>query len=247
MDGYKNEYNFVLEFNNKKVCELNPISQDLIYAIFDNVKSYNTIKSWTNHFNQKTDIFIKIGHIIKGISIKMGNRNSVHVESIENFIQFLKNHNIPNDIIKEYLRFHYADGTIDNTGSNRLSAEEYKYKYQDSLDKINNYFNDKNIIEDAIDRFVLIGNNSEYSIDAMICGTPNDFLWITKKDIKNYLLDNINYCSSPHFSELVCQPMARCINHNKKYERFREYVQIKWYSMFNNIIDQMNQKVMMKK
>ena len=47
MDGYKNEYNFVLEFNNKKVGELNPLLQDLIYSIFDNI------------IEQKNDAFMK--------------------------------------------------------------------------------------------------------------------------------------------------------------------------------------------
>ncbi len=243
MNGYINEYNFVLEFNNKTIKELNPLLQSLVYSIFKNVNENAIIKSWKNHLDQKSDIFIKIGHVIKGISIKMGSKNSVHVESIQEFIIFLKENNIPKNIIDEYLKFHYADGTINNKGKNRLSSEEYKRNNQNSIDMINKYFNNKKIIAAAIDRFILKGNNSNYSIDAIISGTPNDFLWLTRKDIVDVLINKNNYCSSPHFSELICQPMARCLNYNKKYEKFRNFIQIKWYSLFDNIIEQMNNKV----
>lgn len=247
MEGYNNEYNFVLAFNNKKIKELNPLLQDLVYSIFNNVNEDDLIKSWRNHYDQKTDIFLKIGKAMKGISIKMGSRNSIHVESIWSFKRFLVEHNVPNYIICEYLKFHYADGTLNNSGSNRISAEEYKKNHQTKIDEINNYFNNPNIVADAIDRFVLRGNNSEYSIDAIILGTPENFLWLTKNDIVEILnKKNNEYCSSPHFSNLICQPMNRCLNHNEKYEKYRKYIQIKWYSLFDNIIEQMNDEVMKK-
>ena len=246
MQGFQNEYDFVLEFNNKKVKELNPILQDLVYSIFYNIEENDLIKSWRNHLDQKTDIFLKIGNAIKGISIKMGSRNSVHVESIWDFKRFLEKHGVPSTIICEYLKFHYADGTLNNSGSKRVSAEVYKKNYQAKIDIINEYFNKSEIIVDAIDRFVLTGNNSTYPIEAIILGTPGDFLWITKNDIIDYLSNNIKYCSSPHFSELVCQPMNRCLNYNKKYEKFRKYVQIKWYGLYDNIIEQMNNNIMKK-
>ena len=247
MNGYQNEYNFVLEFNNKKVCELNPMLQDLVYSIFYGITKNDVIKSWRNHYDQKTDIFLKIGDAIKGISVKMGSRNSVHVESIWEFERFLLNHNIPRNIICKYLEFHYADGTLNNSGSRRLSTEEYKISNQAKINKINEYFNNPKIIMDAIERFVLKGNNSDYQISAIILGEPSNFLWITKDDIVKILKSKNNkYCSSPHFSELVCQPMNRCLNYNEKYEKYRKYVQIKWYSLFDNIIEQMNNNTMKK-
>ena len=238
--GYQNEFDFVMSFNNKKISELNPIQKELIFAIFNNISENDLIKSWKNHIDQKTDIFLKIGKAIKGISIKMGSRNSVHVEHIDTFISFLKEHKVPKKIINKYLRFHYADGSKNNTGLKRLSAEEYKVNHQKDIDKINKFFNDEKLIFDAIYRFILIGNNSNYSIDAIISGTPNDFLWLTKDEIINVLISNKSYCSSPHFSNLICQPMNRCINKNPKYEKFRNYIQIKWYSMFDDIIIEKN-------
>ena len=239
-NGFQNEFDFVKSFNNKRVCELNPIQQELVHSIFNNISDDDLIKSWKNHLDQKTDIFLKIDKAMKGISIKMGSRNSVHVEHIDSFISFLKENKIPKKIINKYLKFHYADGSKNNTGLKRLSAEEYKENNQKDIDQINKYFNDEKLIFDAISRFILIGNNSNYSIDAIISGTPNDFLWLTKDDIINVLISSNNYCSSPHFSNLICQPMNRCINKNPKYKKFRKYIQIKWYSMFDDIIIQKN-------
>ena len=241
MQGFDNEYNFVLALNNKRICELNPILQDLIHTIFNNIEDDVFIKAWCNHYKQKSDILIKIGSAIKGVSIKLGSRNSVHVEHIKEFLSFLKEHNVPDRIINNYLLFHYADGTNNNTGLNRINTESYKYNHQNELDEINRCFMNKIIIMDAINRFVLKGNNSEYEISAIILGRPNDFIWLKKEDIVNTLLLDINsYCTSPHFSNLVCQPMNRCINRNSKYEKYRDYVQIKWYSLFDDIIKQMN-------
>ena len=241
--GFQNEFDFVMSFNNKKVCELNPIQQDLIHSIFNNISDDDLIKSWKNHLDQKTDIFLKIGKAMKGISIKMGNRNSVHTEHIDSFVIFLKEHKVPKRIINKYLKYHYADGTKKNVGKKRVSAEEYKIKHQRDIDQINKYFNDKKLIFDAINRFVLVGNNSNYSIDAIISGTPNDFLWLTKDDIINVLISNNSYCSSPHFNNLICQPMNRCLNYNVKYEKFRDYIQIKWYSLFDDIIKYKNSNI----
>ena len=122
MKGYENEYDFVIAINNKKPYELNPILQELIYNIFNNIQNNQIIKAWRNHYNQKSDTLIKIGNAIREVSIKMGSRNSVHVEYIDDFIDFLKAHNIPTDIIDKYLRFHYADDTNNNTGNKRITA-----------------------------------------------------------------------------------------------------------------------------
>ena len=235
--GFQNEFDFVLLFNRKKVKELDPVSYELIRTLFGNISNDLEIKSWRNHYKQKTDIFLKIGNVMKGISIKMGSRNSVHVEHISDFIRFLEYHNIPESIINKYLLYHYADGTNDNTGKNRLGTLEYKRQYQNDIDEINVCFNSEKMIIDSIIRFVLKGNNSRFCIDAIIVGVPNDYMWITRKDIVDVLMKKSNeYVSSPHFSSLVCQPLSRCLNYNYKYEDDRNFVQIKWYSLFDDII-----------
>lgn len=217
----------------------------MVYGIFNNVSDNDIIKSWRNHYDQKSDIFIKIGNIMKGVSIKMGSRNSVHVEHIDKFTMFLSENGLSKDLTNDYLKYHYADGSFDNTGNKRLSSIDYKERNPNSVNNFNNYINKANMLYKAIDRFVVKGNNSKYRIDAIVYGIPSDFLWISRKDIFKVLLDSDNNnCTSPHFGNLICQPKNRCLNHNQKYENDRNYVQIKWYSIFDDIIKVMNKKVL---
>ena len=131
----------------------------------------------------------------------------------------------------------YADGTKNGTGINRISSEEYKKNHKRDIEIINDFINDGKIIEKAVDRFILFGNNSKYSIDAICLGNPNDYLWITKKDIINILkLKPLTESTGVHFSSLFCQPQTRNLNYNPMYEKKRYCVQIKWYSLFDDII-----------
>ena len=104
ISGKDNEYEFVKYLNNKKVSELNPMFRDLIDILFCNENENSIIKCWQNHFKEKTDIFIKINGLMKGISIKKGNKNSVHVEKISDFINFLIENKVDKETIIEYLK-----------------------------------------------------------------------------------------------------------------------------------------------
>ena len=64
----------------------------------------------------------------KRISIKKGINNSVHVEGISSFIHFLIDSNVSREAVIEYLRYHYADGTQNGRGINRISGHSIKNK-----------------------------------------------------------------------------------------------------------------------
>ena len=108
---------------------------------------------------------------------------------------------------------------------------------------INKEFNRKDLVLKAIDKFVLRGNNSDYLIDVIIVGTVNDFVWASREDIRKIILSKINiYSTAVHFGSLTCQPKNRCLNYNTLYEKDRFCVQIKWYNVFDEIIETMNNK-----
>lgn len=244
MNGYSNELNFVNYLNGHKVKKLNIMLLELIEALFDNVNEDDVITAWKNPFKQKTDIFIKINNIKKRISIKTGSKNSVHMEPISEFIHFLIDNNVSKESVVEYLRYQYADSSTNGTGKIRISSEEYKKTNQDKLDKLNEELNQKYILSKAVDRFVLKGNNDIYYIDALIYGTVNDFLFLTKSEIKEVVLSKINfYATGIHFGPLFCQPMNRCLNYNVKYDKLRFCVQIKWYSLLDDILEYKNKKL----
>lgn len=247
INGFDNEYEFVKYLNGKRVIELNPIFRELIERMFYDVDDYDLIKSWRNNYKQKTDIFIKINGIMKGISIKKGIKNSIHVERISDFIHFLIENNIDREIVIEYLKYHYADGSTNGKGNERLSVEEYKKDNQSSIDKINIILNRQDILLKAVDRFVIKGKNSNYYIDALICGQVDDFIWITKEDIIKVIMSKKDsYSTAVHFGPLTVQPKNRCLNYNSKYEKDRFCVQIKWYNLFDDIIENMNNKIVKK-
>lgn len=66
--------------------------------------------------------------------------------------------------------------------------------------------------------------------------TPDEIIDIVlfKKDI---------YSTAVHFGPLICQPKSRCLNYNPLYEKDRFCVQIKWYSLNDDIIEFMNNEV----
>lgn len=239
--GKNNEYEFIKYLNGKKISELNPMFRGLIDKLFPNESHSSIIKSWKNHYKEKADIFIKINGLIKGISIKKGIKNSVHVERITDLIHFLIENNVEREIVIEYIKYQYADGSTNGKGNKRLSAEEYKKEHQHNIDKINKVFNNEILLRKAIERFVTKGKISNYHISAIIYGEVNDFVWATKEQIENIILSKKDiYSSGVHFGTLTCQPKNRCLNYNPLYEKDRYCVQIKWYNIFDDIIEYMN-------
>ena len=190
--GYQNEKDFVELFNNKYYHKLDDNSKKFLKKLFNEViDNDETIKSWKNKNVQKTDIFIKYKNYIKNISLKCGNGNSIHNEKIQEFKNYLEKLNIPYKIIDKYVSYHYGykkDESGKTDFSIQLSSEEYKKFYQNELDLFNKTINKTRIIVDMIDRFIIRGTNSDYDIDALICGTINDYVWILKHDIYDLIL-----------------------------------------------------------
>ncbi len=240
INGYQNEEEFAYYLNEKKFGRVHPIFQDLLYKLYKNIDFNDTIICWVNKSKRKADIYIKVNHLVRGISIKKGIKNSVHVESITMFTKFLKEIGMDDNIIHKFLYYHFADETINGSGKIRLSSVEYRKRYQQDIDIINKEFNKKKYIDKFINRFILQGNKSEYEVDAIIYGVVDDFIWITNEEIKyiikKHLLDN---WPSLHISCLSLQSMSRNLNYNSKYDFCRYHIQIKWYNLSDQIMEVM--------
>lgn len=247
IDGFKNEYSFVDYLDGKLFKNINILFQDMFFNLYGNIDDNEPIRCWINYKKEKTDIFIKINDCIKRISIKKGIKNSVHVEHINSFTKYLNEIGIKNKNIQQILKYHYADGTIDGSGKKRLSINEYKLSHQKEIDNINVIFQDDKIITNLINRFILFDKESNEKIDVLVYGLINDFVYITRDEIIELFLKHLNdYSSCLHFSLLSYQPMNRCINKNTKYEDKRHYIQIKWYNIFDNILEIMNNRLMIE-
>lgn len=240
--GYQNEKDFVALFNDKYFDELDTNSQSFLKELFEeNIGKEEKIKSWKNKAMQKTDIYIKYGNYIKGISLKCGNSNSVHCEPIQDFKAYLEKIKIPYKLIDKYVSYHYGykkDKDNNVILSEKLSAEEYKKLYQKDIDEFNKYINKTKIIIDMIDRFIIRGKNSEYDIDALICGTVDNYNWILKYDIYDLILSNrrLDY-TSPHIACMTIGPKRRDIFNDVKNSHERYLVVIRW-NFIRELIDE---------
>lgn len=243
--GYQNELDFVELFNNKYIYELDNNSQEFLKELFDEeIEEGEIIKSWKNKSPQKADIFIKYKNYIKGISLKCGNSNSMHHEPIQEFKKYLEQLEIPYKVVDKYIGYHYGymrdkDGKIDF--SSVLSAEDYKEIYQNEIDIFNKYINKTRIIVDMIDRFIVKGRNSSYDIDALICGTTDDYVWLNKYDIYDLILSKrCKEFTSPHIACMTIGPKKRNLNGDSKNIRERYIVCIRWNFIRESIIELKN-------
>ena len=243
-DGIRNEYLFIKEINGKKFSELSFLIQEMILFLYPWIKPNNFIKCFKNVEYEKADIVLQVGYVKKYVSIKKGHRNSIHCESVKKFISFLKKINIKANIINEILKYQYADGTLNGTGNLRLSSIEYKEKNRESINLINRKLNSTEIIEEVINRFIIQGTQKHSKkIDLLVYGSPNDFFFITPKEIYNYIKSKQNIESSAiHFSCLTFQPLSRVLNYNEKLEYMRHWIQIKWYNLEDNIFEILNER-----
>lgn len=232
----KNEYDIISYLDGKMKKEVHILFQELLEALYPSILDNDIITAKKYGEYAKADMVIEVNGIRKGISIKCGSKNSVHIEKIDKFMKFLKKMGYNNS--EELLGYLYSDGTTNNTGNIRLTASEYKLTHADTIQRINASFEDKRLLEKLIYRFLICADvNYKVKVDAFICGTLNDFFWITKNEAIEFLLQNGSFTSSGvHASKLFIQEWNKNINYNPRYEHCREYIQVKWYSLFDDII-----------
>lgn len=244
-DGIRNEYLFVQNINGRKYRNINFLLQDLIRYLFPLIQKNDIVKCYKNIEYEKGDICIEYNGLKKYVSIKKGNRNSVHGEKLEKFCNFLHQLNINNDIINDILKYHYADETLDGSGKTRISSQEFKLKNEKLIQRVNDYFNNDFILNKFIERFIIKGTQSHLNdIDVLVYGTFDNFIFVTKNEIFDYILSKRDCISSSiHFSIFTYQPESRVLNYDPNKEYQRHNIQIKWYNLEDNIIEILNSRV----
>ena len=108
--------------------------------------------------------------------------------------------------------------------------------YQDDLNISNSYVNKTRIIIDMVDRFIVRGRNSEYDIDYLICGTIDNYVWISKYDLYDLVLSKkCLHFTSPHVACMTLGPQKRCIT-SKGNLKDRYLVAVRWNFLREDII-----------
>lgn len=235
--GFKNENNLIFSLNGKKVKDLNDNLKNFMNFLFMNLNSNDTILVSAGNTGQKPDMIVNVNNNIKRISIKIGNGNSVHQENIDLFMRYLSSIGISKETQLELLKYHWADGTINGTGKNRISGSEYKKINKNKINLINKEINQHNFLIQFVNRFLFQGKSSEYkTADAIYYGNSELGHWASKDEILKYILSNSFVSKSIHFGPLNYQVWNRCLNFNPKTEARRNIMQIKWSSLLQDII-----------
>ncbi len=234
--GYKNEYDFAKAINNKKYSDLKNPLKNFVKFIFDDVKNEDILKCKRYGTYDKADVYIELNGERKNISIKSGQRVSVHAEIISSFTEYLKKIHINKTIIDYLLLYHYGDYTLDGKGKVRLTAKELKIIYEKEINLFNKYVNHKNIIRKIIIRCLFEGTSKENIADYIYYGTVQDGVYASREEITKYLCNaNVKNIPAPHFSLLIYQNWNRNIVDNKKLESHRYYCQFKWPSILEDL------------
>lgn len=235
--GKQFENMFINEINNKQYINLNNNLKGFIKYLFNNVNDKDIIFCENINNHQKADVSITVNKVTKYVSIKTGYENSVHVEKINDFIDYLKSINISSYRINDLLLYHYGDETFNGSGVKRLSAEEAKLKYQKEIYLFNKHINYSANLKNIIDRFLFKGTNENNILtDAIYYGNIDIGIWASRDEILNYFNNHKSmYMKTPHFSSLTYQNWCRNKNFSSKSESHRYYIQIKWFSILSDM------------
>ncbi len=227
-NGIYNEIKFVQLFDGQKVKNLNQNCQNFLEQLYGSLSKEEYIECWKSKYNEKADIKIRINKDIKGISIKMGECNSIHQEQLASFSKYLLNIGIKTEIVEMFNN--YILGIVDG---NRIDAVTYKKRFEKEILEIKTSLSDLYIKVNLIIRFLFKGKeDQQYDADAIIHGTPQNFLWATKSEILRYLID---YPDKMTVNVKIGPLSIQCRNRNLKHKEIAKNderdIQVKWHNL----------------
>lgn len=226
--GFKNEEDFKNLLDHKKIHELPENMQQLLKLLFQEISMESFVYCWRSKYLEKADIKVKIGDVIKGISIKSGQQCSMHQEHKSIFYKFLLKIGIDNNIVSLF-----DDFMIGEINSKKVNSKTYIMENSEKITKVRNAFNDYYIKINLIIRFLFQGTEIQnYDCDAIVYGTPTNFIWATKNEILKYLIEYRNFDNQYiTISALNIKCYDRNLRNNPLKRINQEKIQIKWYSL----------------
>jgi len=232
--GSKWEEYIIEQIHGKNFNELDGKFQNLLMIIGISNQNNGIIQAVKpKGAREKTDIIISDNTENSiNISVKSGSGNHIHQEKIYEFCDFIRSNGFSEKEINEFLYFHWCDGTIDNSGIERINLKKFKKIHSNRYQKMINLF--QKIKYECIKR-VLIGNNEIYTPDWMFYGNNKD------GDIYQWKYDSVlEYHQSTYNSEkpvgnLGIQAWNACLNKNPKSENKRYTIQFKWSNIFKDM------------
>ncbi len=226
--GFQNEEDFKNLINEKTINTIPFKMKELIISIFPKVSKYSRIECWRSKYLEKADIKIRIEGEIKGISIKTGHNCSIHQENTLQFNKYLEKIGIDSHVINDFNGF-----MLGIINGKKVCAKEYidnnQLKIKGIRQCFNKYYNKINLII----RFIFQGTESQkYDCDAIIYGTTKNFLWATKHEVLQYLVNyKTNTSNSINISALNIKCYDRNLRNDLSKKKAEKDIQVKWYTI----------------
>lgn len=146
-NGNKIERELINAVDGKRLSEMNPKVRQLLLevdsSLTGSVVTFSASKANSAGSERKVDIIFEHGdECIANPSVKSGSGNSVHQESIHDFVDFLRDLGVGESEIAELYFFHWGDGTTDGTGdvSQRIGSREIRERFPDTIRTVGEIF-----------------------------------------------------------------------------------------------------------
>lgn len=239
--GFANEKEIRDALNSRIYDDINPNLRHFLDCVF---VGYDLRGKWVHATTipqrMKPDFYVTVDGVPQGkyVSVKMGSGNSLHQENFYDFIDYLISEGVPTRIINDLKFYHWSDGTLNNSGYNRVSSKEFSKNHREVVERINNYFNDKTILKKLLYRFVFKGNYPDApAADYLYHGDLRNGVWASKQEIFDYVDNLVINGNCVCFGPLTYQAWNKNLGRNPNMERRRYQMQIKWGSLEESLID----------
>ena len=255
--GFKNEELIVEALNDKKLGELQGSLAKFIKQICEDnaiqISGSTVVKAMTERNNKlKQDFYIIIEGKKFGISVKMGQSNSVHQEKIDGFIEWLiqeSNLEVTDEVKDNFRFFIWADGSIDGKSpvvigkdgkiTGRFGCKEFKRLYPAKRENLQ-VFLEKNA-KIILNRAIFEGKNNS-KVDYVYHGTPLNGVWLSKQEIIDFNIQkskakDIKNSAVLSVGRLTVQPWNSDLTGNNAKKRGQ--IQFKYSAMTKDFEDLM--------
>lgn len=228
--GGDNEYEIIAALNGKQIKDIPEHFREPIKKMIYHLKDHHEIqaKNVSTRFGCKTDFEIHAHGIICNISVKCGHFPSLHQEEFGSFIDFLRDIGVSERTIKIVKFYHYADGSLDGTGTLKLRFDLFRERYQKYIDEASKELSQERIVRAIVYRGIIKGRKpTRQEIDYLYYGTKNEGIFFHKSE----LLDNVYKYGYPKYTALHFGPIvyvAKIPSRKNSAGQIMHYAQLRW-------------------
>ena len=238
-EGIRNEFEIAAYLNGRKLKDMNPHMRKIMKLIFKDAGENSIFESEKIEGSQKPDIYVKCENETHFISIKSDSTCQVHQEKIDFFVKFLKENNIPNDIIETICYYQWSDGTLDGSGTKRMDYYQTTSWLKERINRANTYLNaDKSFIRKFMYRVLFKGSfESNNPAEYVYQGTCEHGVIVSKDEVMIYVnCKHFRHLSTLHVGPITIGPHARYSGVDVKREISRQKVDFRWATIHADML-----------